>query len=811
MFRNFDNWDVYYDRDGNRLSGCVQFNLKDGTTPAAIFDGDGTPIANPVLTDDMGRTERQVFVRSDVLAYFYRYVGQGSLADEEVDGIDPSDESKWALQYTVESAAIDERSVSGDSAMGVGTIAELRAIDPGEVPEVDGAKIICLHGYYTAGDKEPVWYVWYPQSVKNDDNGSVIQPDGVLTGRWIMVPPSCHCDSRHFGIFPQDSQYSEIDQTTQIGTFIDYCNVKSLHPYFNGSQEAPYFIYTSIAVDSVNPIVVSDGTQFVDKGTGNRFYGEWEGDPYFVNHLTQVKCTTAKHSWYFGSMRDVVDYVIDTDTRPAVLSGVNVIMTVSPASGVYLTDCTVESVHKIDKAISLSDMEVKESWFAEGYNWSNLSVYGCDIVLDNFSSADTYVTIKNKQNEADYGDIGEQTLHGATLLPNCIIENGLFDGVTLSGAAELHNISGTMTVPGTPADINAIDCWLTVANSADCVVNTLALRRGSVASAVQVQVLSALLLDNCDVNAQFYTPGVEPQFIGCSVYSTQVIGRLCKFIDCRISGEIIQYPELATYVQAIGEGYYHGGEFIHNTWLGTGKLSLTPRSGADYSANFIGVIGKYVGNYSDHEFVVDEAWNGVAHDGIHISSLKYEDNHGGCPVATIEVTRDLPYINLWQPSDPSSYTTIPTACRNATGLWIVNDWRSGGSHDVATSMYWVMNLNAVPLDVSNLFRLKYIRTRSALMVTAEVQSFIRTDDNGFYMHNFTLHGPMTQTAVNGTDNTARLSLVQPCRFEYVGDRLYTNDDIDEKRSALWYVTYDYKNDATRFSANVKYTYGFSNS
>jgi hypothetical protein len=97
------------------------------------------------------------------------------------------------------------------------------------------------------------------------------------------------------------------------------------------------------------------------------------------------------------------------------------------------------------------------------------------------------------------------------------------------------------------------------------------------------------------------------------------------------------------------------------------------------------------------------------------------------------------------------------------------------------------------------------------MVTAEVQSFIRTDDNGFYMHNFTLHGPMTQTAVNGTDNTARLSLVQPCRFEYVGDRLYTNDDIDEKRSALWYVTYDYKNDATRFSANVKYTYGFSNS
>lgn len=810
MFRNFDNWDVYYDRDGNRLSGCVQFNLKDGTTPAAIFDGDGTPIANPVLTDDMGRTERQVFVRSDVLAYFYRYVGQGSLADEEVDGIDPSDESKWALQYTVESAAIDERSVSGDSAMGAGTVSELRAIDPGEVPEVDGAKIVCLHGYFAAGDKEPVWYVWYPQSVKNDDSGSVIQPDGVLTGRWIMVPPSCHCDSRHFGIFPQDSQYAAIDQTTQIGTFIDYCNVKSLHPYFNGSQSAPYFIYTSIAVDSVNPIVVSDGTQFVDKGTGNRFYGEWEGDPYFVNHTTQVRCATAKHSWYFGSMRDVVDYVIDTANRPAVLTGVNVIMAVSPASGVHLTDCTVESVHKIDKAIVLSDMEVKESWFADGYSWSNLSIYGCDILLDNFSSADTYVTMKNKQNDPHYGDIGEMTLHGATLLANCVVENGMFENVVLGGAAELHNISGTLTVPGTPTDINAIDCWLTIANGSNCVVNTFALRRGSVVSGVRVQVLSSLLLDSCDVNAQFYTPGLEPQFIGCSVYSNQVVGRLCKFIDCRISGTIVQYPELATYVQSLGEGYYNAGEFIHNTWVGSGKLSLSPRSGTNYSEKFIGVIGKYVGNFSDHEFVVDWAWSGVAHDGIHVSSLKYEDNHGGCPTNSAEDTRQLNYVDLWQPESPESYKTVPDACRGTTGLWIVNDWRGSGSQDMATSMYWVINLDSVVFDVSKLFRLKYLRPRSVLMVTAEVQSFIRTDTEGYFMQNFTLYPPMTQTNVDGTAVQASLSTYMPCRFEYVGDRLFTNDDIDDKRSALWWASYDYRNDGTRFSATVKYTYWFSN-
>lgn len=810
MFRNFDNWDVYYDRDGNRLSGCVQFNLKDGTTPAAIYDSDDTPLDNPILTDNMGRTEKQVFVRSDVLAYFYRYVGQGPLADEEEANIDPSDETKWALQYTVESAAIDERSVSGESAMGVGTMADLRALDPTEVPEVYGTKVVCLQGYYACGDKEPVWYVWYPQSVKHDDNGSVIQPNDVLTGRWIMVTPGCHCDSRHFGIFPQDSQYADIDHTTQIERLVDYCNEKSLHPYFNGSQSFPYFIYTSLAVESLNAIQVSDGTQFVDKGTGNRFYGEWEGDPYFVNHVTQVRAATVKHSWYFGSMQGVVDYIIDTGTRPALLSGVNAVMEVSPASGTHLTDCTVESVHKIDSAIVLSDMEVKESWFIDGYDWADLSVYNCDIRLENFSTANTYVTLKNKQADAFYGDLGERTLSGITLLPNCIAENGMFNNVTLGGSAELHNISGTVLLPSTPSDMNLIDCWLTVGNASNCVVSTFALRRGSITAAVQIQVLQALLLDGCDVNAQFYAPGIEPQYIGCAVYANQVVTRLCKFIDCRISGTITQYPELATYLESIGAGYYHAGEFIHNTWVGTGKLSLSPRSGADYSANFVGVVGKYVGNFSDHEFVVDTNWDGYAHDGIHVANLIYEDNHGGCPVATAETTRTLTYVNLWQPESPASFKTIPDECRSGTGLWIVNDWRSGGQHEVATAMYWVINLDSVSLDVSNLFRLKYIRARSMLMVKAEVQSFIRTDTEGYYMQNFELLPPMTQTAVNGTDTTASLSTYMPCRFEYVGDRLFTNDDIDGKRSALWWATYDYKNDPSRFNASIKYTYGFSN-
>jgi hypothetical protein len=69
---------------------------------------------------------------------------------------------------------------------------------------------------------------------------------------------------------------------------------------------------------------------------------------------------------------------------------------------------------------------------------------------------------------------------------------------------------------------------------------------------------------------------------------------------------------------------------------------------------------------------------------------------------------------------------------------------------------------------------------------------------------------MLQAAVDGTDNIAYLSTYQPCRFEDVGDRLYTTEHIDGKRSSLWYTTYDYRDDPTRFNANIHYTISFYN-
>lgn len=515
MFRNFDNHDVYFDLNGKPLHGAVQFNLKDGSTPAAIFDSDRTPLANPQLTDAYGKTAHQVFINSDVRAYFYKYVGEGIMTGQfEEDGIDLSDEANWQLLYTVESAAIDERSITGESAAGVSTMAALRAIDPYEVPVVDGNRVITLYGYFEANDKEPVNYYFFEQSEQPDDNGAVIQPDDMRTGRWVMVQPTEHCDSRHYGVFPQDSTNAEIDHSTGIEQLISYCNFHSLRPYFNGSADYPYFIYTSLAVESLNPIDVSAGTKFVDKGTTNRFYGEWNGNPYFVNNKTNLRCATVKHSWNSRENQGVVDYIIDSAFKPAIVSDVNVVMAVAPAAGTYLTNCTVESVHKISNSIVLTNMEVRESWFASGYDWADLSIYGCDLQLKNFDQADTYIRLKNKQNEADYGDLGEQEVHNATFLRDAIAEN--FSGTaTCQGSAELHNASATITFSGQTPDLNAIDCWLTVV--ATNPFNTLALRRGQIISASTVSVLSAVRFDDVDIDAPVSILGGELSCTGCRI------------------------------------------------------------------------------------------------------------------------------------------------------------------------------------------------------------------------------------------------------------------------------------------------------
>ena len=449
MLRNFDNWNRYFDLQGKVLYGCVSFMLKDGNTAANIYDSDNTPLSNPQITDILGRTEHQVFVGADVIAYFYKYIGEGTLAEEEALGIDVSDESKWSLQFTSESIDDIELSVTSDNFVSIPTVDALRAVDPDTVPSVGGTKVVCLLGYYESGDCSPVWYVYdSTDGTHNDDNGSIIKPNDRLTGRWKLVRPEVRCDSRHFGIFPQDSASTTVDHTTRIRQLVTYCNNESLRPYFNGSISAPYFVYTDLVAGLRNPIEVSVSTTFVDNGTCS-FYGDWIGEPHFLNGNTDLQCKYAKTSWNYKTVSGYEKVVIDAQTSQTSFSDAEIVVTVKTGMKSF-TNCLIVSDGQLGTN-TFRHCRLTQSMFdvSDGYP-NNVNVdYTCDIDVNDFSLGGFYASLWNQLGQSHINmqgkflDSADMVKSSATMIQNAAFNN--FD-LQVDDTMSFVNCKGSITV-----------------------------------------------------------------------------------------------------------------------------------------------------------------------------------------------------------------------------------------------------------------------------------------------------------------------------------------------------------------------------
>ena len=342
--RNFDNWNRYLDNNNKPLRGCVMFNVKEGNTVAPIYNSNGTALDNPQLTDIFGRTQHQVFIDTDVVAYFYKYIGTGEFntirPQQGTIDIDVNDDTKWSLQYTSENINDVLKHITSDSAMCVGTIADLRVLDITNVPDVCGEKVITLLGYNTVGDKEPVNYVWNPELETNDDNGSIIQgPE--LTGRWVLVKPTEHCDSRHFGIFPQNTT-NFIGDTARMNQWIAYCNSANLRPYFSANGDYKYYKYNNLSF-TIPYVDIAKDVVFLDTGTSNIWTTEFNGDPYFYNHATNINSKFVKTSWGAYLFINPEHVVIDDDNNlyQLIYSNCLVDLNVYTNKVLSFTNCTV--------------------------------------------------------------------------------------------------------------------------------------------------------------------------------------------------------------------------------------------------------------------------------------------------------------------------------------------------------------------------------------------------------------------------------------------------------------------------------------
>lgn len=807
--RNMDSWNRYLDNNGKVLYGCIQVMVKDGNTPADIYDRDGTALANPQLTDNFGRSDRQIFINADVVAYFYKYIGNGTLVEEQELGIDTSDQSKWNLQYTIENIFGMSFNLTSIAPMNVPNMTALRALNTNDVPEVGGKKVITLLGYNILGDKEPINYVWNKDSYANDNGGNVIQADSALTGRWIMVKPTEHVDSKHFGVFPQMSGTNYEYQTLKINNLFDYCNEEGLRPYFNGTDSAKYFAYTNLSAILKEPIDVSYGTTFVDDGTNALSIPSFNGDPVFKNHNTTLHTGTIKTKWN-PKIDSQYDQVIIDNNPVDMRSWTDKVVVIDEFHpGLSFKNCDMVVNDKISGTVTIEDMELKQEWFTADYDWANLTSFNNRINLDNFDDPNVYIALKNKQHEADYGDLNEQTISNVTLLGGAIAENAYFDNVTLSGNTKLHNVSGNVVISGSNANMNFIDTWLTIVNKADVTISVFSLRRGSITmnTDYHIQILSDLYLDNVDVNAIFYTPGIKPVYIDSTINVEQRNQRYAEYTSCIFNTSIILYPgeDTVTYTGFQYTGYWHGGIYSKNVFRNGSYINLSPLSaGTDYGNDSVGVDLKALANVSDHNFIVDTLWQDRAIGSRHILMMEYEGNSGGCPVKSKKVKyrkADFIYKPL-KPSDGRSYLTLPEGYAT-TGITFVCDWRSGGDTEVATSIYWIISLADLSIDVQDLFTLPNLGNDNISVEEALAQGFVRTEGRGLYTNTFHLSAPLIDAVRSG--NNVNLSTATPIRSEWVGDRYYGDKDIDAHRSSLFYVWYDYKDDAARWTADLDLT------
>ena len=340
--RSFDTWNRYVDNNGNPLHGCIQFMVKDGNTVAPIYNSDGTPLSNPILTDIYGRTQYQVFVDVDVIAYFYKYIGDGTWTTQ-LD-IDTSDQTKWYLQYTIENQNTFNKSIDSAGTTCIPTITDLRAIDVETIATIDNKKIITLLGYYNICDKEPINYIWNEDSTEIDNGGSVIQSNNEITGRWIMVQPTEHCDSRHFGVFPSNSN-NTADQTVGIINLFNYCNTKSIRPFFNGNEDYRWFKFTNLNV-TCETIDVTEATRFYDLGN-NTIQAEWNGNPWFVQGNTTVSAKNIKTSWRAKSYINYKNVIIDLETEQKYWQDAHIDVQISPLFGYNFNHCSFEENRNI--------------------------------------------------------------------------------------------------------------------------------------------------------------------------------------------------------------------------------------------------------------------------------------------------------------------------------------------------------------------------------------------------------------------------------------------------------------------------------
>lgn len=609
--RNWDNWLRYQDNDRNPLHGCIQFMVKDGNTVAPIYDSEGTALANPQVTDIYGRTQHQVFIDTDVIAYFYKYVGEGVWSQQ--DGIDTSDVSKWSLQYTSENILDIIANITSDAVVSIGTIAELREVDVDSIPTVAGKKFVTLLGYFNSGDKEPINYYWNSESTEQDDGGSVIASENNITGRWIMIQPTEHVDSRHFGAFPSNSSNME-DQSYAITKLFNYCYTKGLRPFFNGSEDYRWFKYTNIDVVA-HYIDVTDFTYFNDNGTST-ITGEWNGNPRFYNGNTNIVAKNVKTSWNARSYTSYKNVEIDVDTTNKNWSNAIVNITISPATGFNFTNCVLSEHSNLTVNNTFNNCKLTSKMFNVASAVLTGKCTNCQLDVNDFRNAiELYRQARCTQDANPYFDyidinnpgipydlytgnkITSDTI-AVSNLNNPLATKYTFTKIPTQASLVLNNVNGWYAIPsGLTVILN--NCSVRLETNTNSIIHmtnsTVEFDEFHVEDNVQIVAYDSTIRTSYDVYAKTFKVN------DCSVTANSINAETLEIDKSNIDASVVR---VSSHTSAVSR------EVTYKSWDQSQTLTVTVNrfiSGKLLDSKFNGtiVIDASYNNISNEETLVD--------------------------------------------------------------------------------------------------------------------------------------------------------------------------------------------------------------
>ena len=570
MSRQLDNWSVYFDNERQPLLGRLTFFKLHTTEKITITTESGIALDNPIHTTENGKTTHQVFLPDeDVTVLVEKYIGGGNMSDDE------NNLSAWVEQYTFDSLKNTVMINVGDgvvSASYAATMTALRQLD------ITATNYALLYGYYEMGDMPIAKYMLDLDSTSADNGGSIIRIDSQHV--WRLVPDRV-IDCRIFGVFPAEDDQTIRAYNSQLRLCFSYANSLGLDVYIpQVYPNAGYYYIEGAAHTLGQKLYIDAGVKIIAKpGTSSTLtVDEIE---YFGNNLfrstgtygsLRVNCPTVKTSWKSSSWAvwpgTVKKFIVDSLNTSFTMRDAIVEFT-HDISGhdITMERCLITSDNHIRNCtLTLNNCDrVSDFWV---YTGVTLHLSGNIIELANFSSASTYIQWKNIQGESNYGDLGEQTVTGVTLLNNAIAENAQFVNVSVQGNVELHNVSGNIIPTGSPGslNINAVDCWMALTGN-NLVLASLQLRRGNITGNT-VQVLSTLYLDNVDLNiTTLNIPGAASTIMNSRINGA-VNGTAINLLNNQIYANVSQTDNNGVIsVNCIGNMFHNSAR--HNIYANT--------------------------------------------------------------------------------------------------------------------------------------------------------------------------------------------------------------------------------------------------